>query len=65
MKTFKLTILNIKMAVKCFKHWTIFSTHRFTSCFMSLILASRGQHFLLLYPTIFSLLGSGCSVRYL
>ena len=26
--------------------------------------ASRGQHFLLLYPTTFSLLGSGCSVRY-
>ena len=26
--------------------------------------ASRGQHFRLLYPTMFSLLGSGCSVRY-
>lgn len=38
---------------------------KFTSCFINLILASRGQHFLLLYPTIFSLLGSGCSVRYL
>ena len=37
---------------------------RFTSCFMSLILASLGQHFLLLYPTMFSLFGSGCSVRY-
>ena len=38
---------------------------KLTSCFISLILASRGQHFLLLYPTIFSLLGSGCSVKYL
>lgn len=36
---------------------------RLTSCFMSLIRASLGQHFLLLYPTMFSLLGSGCSVR--
>ena len=36
---------------------------RLTSCFMSLIRASRGQHFLLLYPTMFSLFGSGCSVR--
>ena len=40
-------------------------THRFTSCFIKRILASRGQHFLLLYPTMFSLLGSGCTVRYL
>ena len=38
---------------------------RLTSCFISLILASRGQHFLLLYPTMFSLFGSGCSVKYL
>ena len=36
---------------------------RFTSCFMSRILASLGQHFLLLYPTMFSLFGSGCSVK--
>mmetsp|Transcript_1049 Transcript_1049/g.2755 ORF Transcript_1049/g.2755 Transcript_1049/m.2755 type:complete len:228 (-) Transcript_1049:175-858(-) len=38
---------------------------RLTSCFMSRIRASRGQHLRLLYPTMFSLLGSGCSVRYL
>ena len=37
---------------------------RFTSCFMRRMRASRGQHFLLLYPTRFSLFGSGCSVRY-
>ncbi len=35
-----------------------------TSCFMSRMRASRGQHLRLLYPTMFSLLGSGCSVRY-
>jgi len=28
--------------------WKRLSTHRLTSCFISLILASRGQHFLLL-----------------
>lgn len=39
-------------------------TYRLTSCFMSRMRASRGQHFLLLYPTMFSLFGSGCSVRY-
>lgn len=38
---------------------------KFTSCFINLILQSFGQHFLLLYPTIFSLLGSGFSVKYL
>lgn len=38
---------------------------RLTSCFISLMRASLGQHFLLLQPTMFSLLGSGCSVRYL
>ena len=37
---------------------------RFTSCFIKRIRESRGQHFLLLYPTRFSLFGSGCSVRY-
>ena len=37
---------------------------RFTSCFMRRMRESRGQHFLLLYPTRFSLFGSGCSVRY-
>merc|ERR1719494_30565 len=38
---------------------------RLTSCFIRRMRASRGQHFLLLYPTMFSLLGSECSVRYL
>ena len=38
---------------------------KFTSCFIKRILESLGQHFLLLYPTMFSLFGSGCSVRYL
>mmetsp|Transcript_39079 Transcript_39079/g.93741 ORF Transcript_39079/g.93741 Transcript_39079/m.93741 type:complete len:225 (-) Transcript_39079:513-1187(-) len=37
---------------------------RLTSCFIRRMRASRGQHFLLLYPTRFSLFGSGCSVRY-
>ena len=37
---------------------------RLTSCFINRMRASLGQHFLLLYPTMFSLLGSGCSVRY-
>mmetsp|Transcript_83297 Transcript_83297/g.257493 ORF Transcript_83297/g.257493 Transcript_83297/m.257493 type:complete len:256 (+) Transcript_83297:2353-3120(+) len=36
---------------------------RFTSCFMRRMRQSRGQHILLLYPTTFSLLGSGFSVR--
>ena len=36
---------------------------RFTSCFMSRMRASRGQQRLLWYPTTFSLLGSGLSVR--
>lgn len=38
---------------------------KFTSCFINLIRQSLGQHFLLLYPTIFSLFGSGFSVKYL
>ena len=38
---------------------------KLTSCFISLILWSLGQHFLLLYPMIFSLFGSGFSVKYL
>ena len=37
---------------------------RFTSCFIRRMRASLGQHFLLLYPTMFSLFGSGCSVKY-
>lgn len=36
---------------------------RLTSCFIRRILQSLGQHFLLLYPTMFSLFGSGFSVR--
>ena len=36
---------------------------RCTSCFISRMRLSRGQHFLLLYPTRFSPFGSGCSVR--
>ncbi|OMH82498.1 hypothetical protein AX774_g4025 [Zancudomyces culisetae] len=37
---------------------------KLTSAFINRILQSLGQHFLLLYPTTFSLLGSGCSVKY-
>uniref|UniRef100_A0A2M4B1T5 Putative secreted protein n=1 Tax=Anopheles triannulatus TaxID=58253 RepID=A0A2M4B1T5_9DIPT len=57
-------------------HWTVVTERgnrflmsqntarpRLTSCFIRRIRASRGQHFLLLYPTMFSLFGSGCSVR--
>mmetsp|Transcript_20098 Transcript_20098/g.58314 ORF Transcript_20098/g.58314 Transcript_20098/m.58314 type:complete len:256 (-) Transcript_20098:3416-4183(-) len=36
---------------------------KFTSCFMRRMRQSLGQHILLLYPTTFSLFGSGFSVR--